>query len=165
MPQLARWLPFIEQFDYEIIHRPVIKHGNADGLSRRPVSMSNDTEEHPLVFSEDECDNALRAICQDGEVLLSWQGSLSELQRHDKELGAIVRLCLATDAHPHTDEVETESELAKGGRVFYNCFCQGARSKQQYDIAMQALSGATLALRKHLHRLSSAFIGTSGRIM
>ena len=35
MPQLARWLTFIEQFDYEIEHRPGAKHGNADGLSRR----------------------------------------------------------------------------------------------------------------------------------
>jgi len=35
MPQLARWLTFIEQFDYEIEHRPGTKHGNADGLSRK----------------------------------------------------------------------------------------------------------------------------------
>jgi len=35
MPQLARWLTFIEQFDYEIEHRPGAKHGNADGLSQR----------------------------------------------------------------------------------------------------------------------------------
>jgi len=38
MPQLARWLTLIEQYDYEIVHRPGVKHGNADGLSRRPVS-------------------------------------------------------------------------------------------------------------------------------
>ena len=35
MPQLARWLTFIEQFDYEVVHRPGTKHGNADGLSPR----------------------------------------------------------------------------------------------------------------------------------
>ena len=35
MPQLARWLTFIEQFDYEIEHRPGTKHGNEDELSRR----------------------------------------------------------------------------------------------------------------------------------
>jgi len=35
MPQLARWLTFIEQFDYEIEHRPGVKHSNADGLSRQ----------------------------------------------------------------------------------------------------------------------------------
>ena len=36
MGQLARWLTFIEQFQFEVIHRPGVKHGNADGLSRRP---------------------------------------------------------------------------------------------------------------------------------
>jgi len=36
MPQLARWLAFIEQFDYESVHRPGNKNGNTDGLSRRP---------------------------------------------------------------------------------------------------------------------------------
>ena len=37
MPQLARWLTLIEQYDYEVVHRPGVKHGNADGLSRRPI--------------------------------------------------------------------------------------------------------------------------------
>jgi len=36
MGQLARWLTFIEQFDFEVIFRAGAKHGNADGLSRRP---------------------------------------------------------------------------------------------------------------------------------
>ena len=40
MPQLARWLTFIEQFDFEIEHRAGTKHGNADGLSRRPPDDS-----------------------------------------------------------------------------------------------------------------------------
>jgi len=40
MPQLARWLTFIEQFDYEILHRPGTQHDNADSLSRRPVGTA-----------------------------------------------------------------------------------------------------------------------------
>ena len=40
MPQLARWLTFIEQF--EILHRPGTQHSNADGLSRRPIEASDD---------------------------------------------------------------------------------------------------------------------------
>ena len=32
--QLARWLDFLQPFDFEIIHRPGVSHGNADGLSR-----------------------------------------------------------------------------------------------------------------------------------
>ena len=34
--QLARWLQQLDEHDYEIEHRPGRKHGNADGLSRRP---------------------------------------------------------------------------------------------------------------------------------
>jgi len=33
MPQLARWLAFIKQYDYEVAQRPGKRHGNADGLS------------------------------------------------------------------------------------------------------------------------------------
>ena len=31
MPQLARWLTFIEEFDYEVVHRDGKRHTNADG--------------------------------------------------------------------------------------------------------------------------------------
>ena len=44
MPQLARWLTFIEQFDYEVVHRQGTKHGNADGLSRRPPDNEANAE-------------------------------------------------------------------------------------------------------------------------
>jgi len=36
MPQLARWLTLIEQYDYEVAHRSGKQHGNADRLSRKP---------------------------------------------------------------------------------------------------------------------------------
>jgi len=36
LPQLARWLTFIECFDYQVVHRSGKKHSNADTLSRRP---------------------------------------------------------------------------------------------------------------------------------
>jgi len=38
MPQLARWLTFIEEFDYEVVHRKGKKHSNADGLSRMALA-------------------------------------------------------------------------------------------------------------------------------
>ena len=34
--RLARWSLFIQQFDFEIKHRPGVNNGNADALSRRP---------------------------------------------------------------------------------------------------------------------------------
>jgi len=54
MPQLARWLTFIEQFDYEVIHRQGRRHGNADGLSRRPpVNKDKSAEMSPLHWSKE----------------------------------------------------------------------------------------------------------------
>lgn len=34
--QLARWLEELSQYDMKVIHRPGIKHGNADGLFGPP---------------------------------------------------------------------------------------------------------------------------------
>jgi transposase InsO family protein len=44
LPQLARWLTLIEQFDYTIVHRAGRKHGNADSLSRRRDYDETDNE-------------------------------------------------------------------------------------------------------------------------
>jgi len=38
MPQLARWLTIIEQYDYKVVHRHGKQHANADGLSRPPTT-------------------------------------------------------------------------------------------------------------------------------
>ena len=34
--QMARWLERLARFDFNIEHRPGLKHGNSDGLSRIP---------------------------------------------------------------------------------------------------------------------------------
>jgi len=36
MGQQARWCEILEEFDFQIVHRPGVKHGNADALSKRP---------------------------------------------------------------------------------------------------------------------------------
>ena len=33
---MARWLERLNEFDFEVEHRPGLLHGNADGLSRFP---------------------------------------------------------------------------------------------------------------------------------
>jgi len=92
MPQLARWLTFIEQFDYEIEHRPGARHGNADGLSRQVT-------------------REVRAVKQTQPS--TTPPTLAERQRLDKETGAFVSLRLSQDRPPRKAEVQLESEVTK----------------------------------------------------
>jgi len=43
MGQQARWCEILEEFDFQIVHRPGVKHGNADALSRRPCRQCGKT--------------------------------------------------------------------------------------------------------------------------
>ena len=83
MPQLARWLTFIEQFDYEIEHRPGVKHGNADGLSRQ-VTL----EVRAMRRTQTPSTSTARSL------------TLAERQRLDQEIGAFVSLRLGRDQQP-----------------------------------------------------------------
>jgi len=39
--QQARWLKIMEEFDFQVEHRPGTKHGNADAVSRRPCHVKS----------------------------------------------------------------------------------------------------------------------------
>jgi len=39
MGQQARWYKILEEFDFQIVHWPGVKYGNADALSRRPCQQ------------------------------------------------------------------------------------------------------------------------------
>lgn len=43
--RLARWVIFTQSYDFDIVHRPGRKHGNADALSRREYAHSNEKSE------------------------------------------------------------------------------------------------------------------------
>jgi len=88
MLQLARWLTFIEQFDYEIEHWPGTKHGNADGLSRKvtPAVRMVKTEEHTMPTSAGE--------------------SMAERQLKDAEIGTFVSLRLTQEQPPEKAEIQ-----------------------------------------------------------
>ena len=43
--QLARWLEVITEYDFQVVHRPGVKHANADGLSRKPCRQCGRGEE------------------------------------------------------------------------------------------------------------------------
>lgn len=48
--QLARWLEVLGTYDFEIVHRPGLKHSNADSLSRRPCLDCSHCEKVELKY-------------------------------------------------------------------------------------------------------------------
>jgi len=106
-------LTFIEQFDYEVVHRPGTKHGNADGLSRR-APEKDDTDED--IDGEDEpLKNEVRIIRgENGEGTSVLVGeTLRQQQEEDPEFGEVIKLRLANSEAPNSEDIQTESKLTK----------------------------------------------------
>jgi len=90
MPQLAKSLTFIEQYDYEVLHTEAKRHGNADGLSRRPAERAESEAEN----AETEVPK-VRVISEtEGEVEVQVRENLPKRQQTDSDIGPIVRLRL-----------------------------------------------------------------------
>ena len=127
MPQLARWLTYIEQFDYEVLHRPGTKHGNADGLSRRPVEEDDDDKDKDCrcIFpdfsndhfvsveeddwlSNDEGGSSDRSICGFSPVLeaIKEEGELEDCGTCYQTI-----VCTIQDTAGEEDSIETQLQM------------------------------------------------------
>jgi len=133
MPQLARWLTFIEEFNF-IVHRSGRKHSNVDGLSRRGVRTESDEENENSFVSPIEClvqtsecfgvkiekidqvapnVHSIKGESVETEVAISVRENLPEYQSADSYIGSIVRLRLKTERKPAITELLTESDVSK----------------------------------------------------
>ena len=115
---LARWLAKLQQFNFDIVHRPGAQHGNADGLSRcpqcergscAPTTNTHQTDpDQPYAYScgGSSLDSELMPL-ESGETcvaaIMTAQSENSKLiiaaQRIDKEI-SIVREWLLTGKFP-----------------------------------------------------------------
>ena len=43
--QVARWLEILSEYNFQVLHRPGVQHGNADALSRSPCKQCGQTQE------------------------------------------------------------------------------------------------------------------------
>ena len=123
MGQLARWLPFVEQFRFEVIHRPGAKHGNADGLSRRP-----DAQHNARVARLVRCCPRVLAVCAPKQAQPAQQ---SVLCLAGEELANVAQ----ADEHPSTSGLT-------------NSDSDGAHLAQP-DVLVQQAAGITLMSDGH----------------
>jgi hypothetical protein len=102
--QEARWLNFIESFQFDIKHRPGISHANADALSRKPAENHNsentNTETEPTLC---------RKIAKIEPCITLLAGEkLGELQEQDPVWGKLAKLLRSGEPLPKIDQVQIE---------------------------------------------------------
>jgi len=146
MTQLACWLIFIEEFDYDVLHRDGRRHTNADGLSRRarPLAasyeraMESDSEstsseqlDRPTVF-HDAVTEQYEAISSEHSELREQIPSVRSVREHDNqqaetELEPSVRESLA--ARQQSDpEIRTLVRMRTSKRVRLQKRQKGAKT-------------------------------------
>jgi len=109
MPQLARWLTFIEEFSFDVQRRVGTKHQNVDSLSRKPIrdEASLETEHQELRIS---------AVTQQEDEpvgdLLAGENFAAE-QLSDPDIGPVLRLKLNCETKPPIEALISESEATK----------------------------------------------------
>jgi len=80
MPQLARWPTFIEEFDYEIVHRDGKRRSNCDGLSRRPEPLSSSRKRAIESASKSTGNEQFDVVCQDTDTEQDRDSEQSDLE-------------------------------------------------------------------------------------
>lgn len=63
-PKVARWVLYLDQFDYEVVHRAGAKMQHADALSRNPCMTIVTNSLQDQIRSAQQKDDGLRAICE-----------------------------------------------------------------------------------------------------
>ncbi|KAM8865066.1 uncharacterized protein ACB058_006440 isoform 2-T2 [Synchiropus picturatus] len=85
--QLARWLEKLAEYDFQVVHRPVAQHLNADAMSRRPCRLTcpcaipqTQLQCHQLHHKEVQCD--LGKLADVGRPLVGVMSGVSNSPSH-----------------------------------------------------------------------------------
>ena len=104
--QLARWLGRLEQYDYEMQHRPGRIHNNADSLSRRPCESSC---KHCSKREEKLQCKRLQVTDELQDTEEEWR----QAQRADADLAPLIRWMTESTTRPAWQQVSPESSVTK----------------------------------------------------
>ena len=112
--QQSRWLEVLEEFSFEIEHRPGRKHENADALSRRPCSQCGQCgQEEPVTEV-----SGVRAIDTGDEVVKHWSPeAIAKAQSEDPDIGPLYTVLTVGQQKPAWDDLLAASQATK---VYWN---------------------------------------------
>ena len=115
--QLARWLEKVQEFHFEIVHRPGKRHANADAMSRRPCDqcgMMDDGQSNPTSADPEEESTVLVSpiLMDSSPVGDGTPAKLRQLQLDDPSLKFVL------DAKESNQRPSEEAVKAKGPDVW-----------------------------------------------
>ena len=117
--QTARWLQKLQEYDFEVVHRPGRQHGNADALSRLPrpclamdCSHCRRQEEREGVADDIPCVCETTPLREDETVAIAELPAMRDQQMADENLACVIRW-LESDRRPDRAEVAAHSEETK----------------------------------------------------
>jgi hypothetical protein len=117
MGQAARWLEFIEEFNFTIQHRSGVSHGNCDAFSRRPCSMEEKGEpDHPCCRRTRQAERreAAREAIFSGRKTDEFQDinadAIIEAQQSDSHLRPVLEAVMKAGPRPPWTEVQSLPE-------------------------------------------------------
>jgi len=126
MAQLARWLSYIEQFDFDIKHRAGTGHGNADALSHMPVREGTvRVVRHRHDGAKNTGDGSTQGVGLSDETEAGAgndppQGgpnaereALTKAQMDDPDIGPVLRLITHSSEAPDISQIISESPNVK----------------------------------------------------
>jgi transposase InsO family protein len=114
--QSGRWVEFIEEFDFEIVHRPGTSHANADAMSRVPCQkgscICHDMDEPK---ENRRCTHAFIGGPADGDsgALGCDHDEIVAEQQVDPDLSVVIKILSESEVKPPWDEVSLKSEAVK----------------------------------------------------
>ena len=113
--QQARWLEQLEEYDFQIVHRAGIKHGNADSLSRKPCDKTRCCRSVPDDNGNEFVCRAIGIATEEAsETTEDWSSEvLAKCQEEDTDIGPIRNLLLTDNEKPDWDVVAGLSASAK----------------------------------------------------
>jgi transposase InsO family protein len=114
MGQAARWMDLIEEYDFDIIHRAGVAHGNCDALSRRPESdreatptVSNPVLTQDKATAADTMQSLLRNMTERQQTGLE---DIATVQQADPALKPLMHALKVNGSRPDWSEVQAMPE-------------------------------------------------------
>jgi hypothetical protein len=103
----GRWIGLLQEYNFKIVHKPGIRHANADALSRNPMGKAMDDEDfqqeiQDAPHTQPEVAETIEKVLavRDGQHM-EWLGSKRQLWGHTERQGHSHGIKHWHDSDPH----------------------------------------------------------------